>query len=487
MVYLPAHLNDRTRYPLTTKRWTPLKEIPEQVRLVQSPARFKVVPAGRRSGKTERAKRRVVRALIDPRTFNFEDPNFACAAPTFNQAKSIYWKDLKRMIPSWMKASTSETDLQINLITGSMVRVVGMDKPERIEGSPWDGIILDEYANMKEGAWEENVLPALTDRKGWAWLIGVPEGRNHYYDIYKNAGGPWNIRNGEDWDAFTWKSIDIMDPEEIERRRSQMDPLTFAQEYEASFINFAGQAYYPFREETHVANLRQLYNPKAELIFALDFNVDPGIASIIQEVQLPEREQVLTGIESGGMTLFSGVRRQAAQIGTAVIGEVYIPRNSNTPAVCRKLAADWGDHQGPISVYGDATGGARTTQSETGASDWDLVKDILYKEFSPQQVTIRLNLSDNGKPMNMPERHRVNAMNSRLLSESGIIRLMVDGANAPMTVKDFEGVRLLEGGSGELDKKHDAKLTHLTDAVGYYVAKKFPVRRDVATITELSR
>lgn len=460
-----------------------LRYHPEHTRLLESPARFKVVPAGRRSGKTERAKRRVVEAAMDPTTFNFDDPNFACAAPTFNQAKSIYWKDLKNMIPKWMKVRTSETDLQIDLITGAMIRVVGMDKPERIEGSPWDGVILDEYANMKEGAWQENVLPALTDRKGWAWLIGVPEGRNHYYDTYMNArSDAW-----PDWDGFTWKSIEIMDPEEIELRRSQMDPLTFQQEYEASFINFAGQAYYPFQHDTHTDRLRQKYNPDAELIICLDFNVDPGVAVICQEMQLPERDEVAKGIDVAGLTVFTGVRRHAAVTGTAVIGEVYIPRNSNTPAVCRKIAADWGEHRGPISVFGDATGGARTTQSETGASDWDIVKENLYRDFSPQQVTIRLNLGDTGKPYNMPERHRVNAVNSRLMADDGTIRLMVDGAHAPMTVKDFEGVRLLDGGSGEIDKKHDPKLTHLTDAVGYYVAKRFPVRRDAATTTELSR
>ena len=465
-----------------------LIDIPEQVRLVQSPARFKVVPAGRRSGKTERAKRRIIRAAYDVPSFQFPDPMFACAAPTYNQAKAIYWKDLKRMIPAWMKLRTSETDLSIELITGATIKVVGMDKPERIEGSPWDGLILDEYANMKEGAWEENVLPALTDRMGWAWLIGVPEGRNHYYDTYKNAQGPWNINNkGKEWDAFTWKSIDIMNPEEIQRRREEMDPLTFQQEYEASFVNFAGQAYYSFTEAEHCAPLLQNYNPRGELIFMLDFNVDPGIAVIAQEMELPERSVVDKGIEVGGKKMFAGVRREKAEYGTGIIGEVYIPRNSNTPAVCRKLAHDWGDHQGPISVYGDATGGARTTQSETGASDWDIVKENLYRDFSQSQVTLRLRLGDTGKASNPPERHRVNAMNSRLKSDSGIIRMMVDGAAAPMTVKDFEGVRLLEGGSGELDKKHDPKLTHLTDGVGYYISKAFPLRRDVVTRTELSR
>jgi len=488
MPVLNRNLAEIRREPLT-KRWIRMIDHPEQMRLVYSPARFKVVPAGRRSGKTERAKRRIVRAAINPQTFQFDDPMFVCAAPTYNQAKSIYWKDLKAMVPKWaMKGRPSETELVIRTIMGSELRVVGMDKPERIEGSPLDGIILDEYANMKPETLEAHVLPALTDRLGWAWLIGVPEGRNHYYDTYQNARGPWNVRepNG-DWDAFTWKSIDIMPPDEIERRRSQMDTLTFQQEYEASFINFAGQAYYTFNEDIHCAPLKQHYNPKGTLIVCLDFNVDPGVAVICQEMELPARSVITKGIKVGNTTLFSGIQNEAPTWGSAVIGEVYIPRNSNTPAVMRKLHQDWGDHEGLIEIYGDATGGARTTQSETGSTDWDLVKEAAYRDFGSQQVTIKLNLSDNGKPMNPPERSRVNAVNSRLLSDSGIVRLMVDESVAPWTKRDFEGVRLLEGGSGELDKKHDPKLTHLTDAVGYYIVKQYPVRRDVATRTELSR
>jgi hypothetical protein len=71
------------------------------------------------------------------------------------------------------------------------------------------------------------------------------------------------------------------------------------------------------------------------LSFAFDFNVEPGVAVVIQE------QQLLNGLQ-----------------GTAVIGEVWIPRASSTPAVCRKLAADWGNHAGPVRIYADATGGA---------------------------------------------------------------------------------------------------------------------------------
>ncbi len=52
---------------------------------------------------------------------------------------------------------------------------------------------------------------------------------------------------------------------------------------------------------------------------------------------------------------------------------------------------------------------------------------------------------------------------------------MVDPKHAPHTIKDFEGVRLLEGGTGEIDKKHDPMLTHPTDALGYMVAKEHPI------------
>jgi hypothetical protein len=471
-----------------TKRWYPLYPHPVQIAMRDSTARFIVNPAGRRSGKTERKKRKLVQACMDVRSFKFDDPIFVAAAPTYSQAKSIWWRDLKAMMPKWMLAKRpSETDLRIDCITGATLKVMGLDKPERIEGTPLDGIVIDEIANTKPESWEENILPALTDRAGWAELIGVPEGRNFYYDMWKDSIGRLSQENGGNWAGFTWHSADIIDPEVIEYYRSIMDPLTFAQEYEASFVNFTGQAYYPFKEETHCTRLRQNYNPRGTLIFMLDFNVDPGVAAIAQEMQLPEIEKPLMGIEVDGRTLFSGTKRFKAREGTGIIGEVYIPRNSNTPAVCRKLIDDWGDHQGHIAVYGDATGGARTTASETGSSDWDLVKQELYKHYGPDRVSIRLNLSDNGKPMNPSERSRVNAVNSRLLSDAGIMRLMVDPASAPMTVKDFEGVRLLEGGSGEIDKKHDQTLTHLTDAVGYYIVKKYPVRRDSAIITELSR
>ncbi len=423
-----------------SKRWYPLRYHEIQNQLMLSKARFKVVPAGRRSGKTENAKRNLVeQGLLESTLGQFDDYRYFAAAPTRDQAKAIYWQDLKALTEGLRIGEPRETDLMITLLTGAEIWVLGMDKPQRIEGRPWNGGVLDEYADMKPGVWGANIRPALADRKGWCWLIGVPEGRNHYHDLYQRA---ISDTSGE-WEGFTWKSADILDPEEIASARLDLDELTFKQEFEASFVNFEGRAYYPFEEATHCSKALK-YDPTQPLIFTFDFNVAPGTAGVLQEQVLP-----------------SGLQ------GTGIIGEVYIPRNSNTPAVCRKLIADWGDHYGKVVCYGDATGGARGSAKVDG-SDWDIIKRHMRAQYG-ERVFFRV------PDANPPERTRLNAVNTRLLNMEKQVRLMVDPSKAPHIVKDFEGVTLLKGGSGELDKMDNPDLTHLSDGIGYYVNYEFPI------------
>lgn len=349
------------------------------------------------------------------------------------------------MVPQELRTEQPrESELKISLITGSSIHVVGMDKPSRIEGRAWDGGILDEYADMKPEAWTKHVRPALSDRRGWCWMIGVPEGRGKYYDLYSHAKAD---ESGE-WGAFHWKSADILPASEIASARADLDELTFRQEYEADWVEFAGRAAYAFTEAEHCARLA--YDPRQPVAFCYDFNVSPGIAVVCQEQRLP-----------------------SGQDGTGVIGEVWIPRNSNTESVCRRLALDWRDHQGLIYVYGDATGGARKSAALSG-SDWDIVRRELNGAF-PGRIIWR------APRANPSVRGRLNALNSRLKSGDGRIRLMVDPTRAPHVVLDLEGTRLLEGGSGEIDKAHDPERSHMLDGLSYYVVHEFPVNPRTAT------
>lgn len=462
-----------------TRRYYPLRFHPVQYDLWTSTARFRVVPAGRRSGKTELAKRYIVATALNAHA----EARFLLGAPTTKQAKRIWWDDVKKLIPPEFIADKRDSDGErfIRLVNGAEIWIVGLDAPERAEGTPWDGAILDEFANMHPDVWDAHLRPVFAERGGWCWFIGVPEGRGHYWKLYKRAlaeqqaakliltgdkaaalkvltaqyGSAKEARkvlaNGLQWAAFHWVSADILPAHEIEAAKRDMAPDLYEQEFEARFTAFRGRAYKPFRTETHTAPLAHLYDPRKPLVFGLDFNVEPGVAVVAQEMQLP-----------------SGHR------GTGVIGEVHITYDSDSEKVARKLVADWEGHAGPVHVYGDATGGSRKTAAKAGDTDWKIVKQVLHGHFS--RIVYRV------PKANPPERARLNAMNSRLQNTLGEIRLMVDPMRAPHQVDDLEGVRLLEGGSGEIAKSgtRNAGLTHHSDALGYYVEREFPVRNHSA-------
>jgi hypothetical protein len=298
-----------------------------------------------------------------------------------------------------------------------------------VEGTPITHICLDEYGNMKSSVWEEHVRPALSDHAGSADFIGVPEGRNHYYDLWTNASSK------EDWNRFHWVSADILPPAEIAAAQRDLDPITYSQEYGGEFVSFQGRIYYVWDEQNHKPSD---YNPSEDLIFCLDFNVAPGVAAIIQE----------------------------RSYGTQVVDEIYIPNHSNTSIVCDQFIARYGDHRKAVRVHGDATGGHRGTAKLDG-SDWDIVERRLRNKFDLRMEVPR---------SNPPVRKRVNAMNSRICSTAGDRRFFVD-PKCVNIIKDFEGVRVLNGTDGEIDKKTDPRLTHLSDAIGYYVAEKFPINK----------
>jgi len=446
-----------------TPRWTSLKYHAGQWAYWKSKARFIVCPSGRRSGKSEIAKRK----LVD-RAMEFDAaPNgfFVAAAPVFRQARKIFWNDLKRLVPKWaMARKPSESLLEIYLKNGATIAVMGMDAPDRIEGQILDGILLDEFGNMKESVWVENILPALgtMGREGWAMFIGVPEGRNHYYDLVKKAqqlaldeDAEWH----DSWSYHHWPSWEILDPKKVETYRKLMDDLTFRQELGGEFVIFGSLAYYKFQQDIHASEsiTERYYDPRAPLLFCFDFNVEPGVAAVCQRIE------------------YKGHRRRKGIVARdvlAVIGEVHIPTNSNTPAVCRRLVEDWRHHKGPVVCYGDRTGGARKT-SATEGNDWDLI----YKELRPA-FGDRLRFSDavSARRQNPDEKARLAAFNSRLRTADGLAHMLVDPIYAPSVVKDLEGVKTLKGGSGEIDKKATPKLTHVSDAIGYLIEEEYPVR-----------
>lgn len=387
--------------------------------------RFKVVPAGRRAGKSEIAKRRLVTIL--PIVKPWQDPRYFAAAPTNAQAKRVFWKDLKALTPkSWIKR-VYETDLCISTIFGSELWVVGMDKPQRIEGVAWDGGVLDEYANMKETAWSENVRPALSDRKGWCWFIGVPEGFNHYKDLADYAASGID----EDWGLYSWHSADILDSAEIKAARRHLDPRTFRQEYEASFEGASGRVYYAYDQKLH-SDPGIALDPALPIIVCCDFNVDPCLWVLCQSRGRSERKTV------------------------QVFDEIALGPTS-TIEMAKELKRRYGDHGPGFIIYGDAAGGARST---TGKSDY-----AILSEFGLRDQRVRRS--------NPRVKDRVNAVNSILRNSNDDLRLS-HHPRCRYLKRDLETV-VWNGAGTEIDKRSRDR-THASDALGYYVAYEFPLK-----------
>jgi len=430
-------------HPELTDRWYALSPHEKQIAYDECTARFTVAYAGRRSGKTEIAKRRLVRKALSYSASH--DGLFVAAAPTFAQAKSIWWADLKAMVPQWAIQRIINSTLSIYLKTGTELKVMGLDEPARLEGRPIDYIVIDEFASCKMEVWQHHLRPALdtVGRPGSASFIGVPEGRGHYYDLVRKA----EADDTGEWEAFHWVSADILPNSVIESARRELDPLVFEQEYEGSFVTFAGAAYHSFSPEHNITkNLP--YDPKNPIIICLDFNVSPGVAVVAQE------------FEAGT----NGIPHDF----TGIIGEVHIPNGSNTRYVCNKLKEDWFAHEGEVHLHGDATGGARKSSGHDG-TDWEIVEQILRPVFAGRVFS-------RYPRANPSERHRVNSVNARCCSagENPIRRMFVDVTKAPNVSRDLENTPLVKGGGGQIDKKADLTVSHLSDALGYYITEVHP-------------
>lgn len=398
------------------------------------PARFKVAVCGRRFGKTYLARNRMAKAATQV------GARVGYMAPTLGLARSIMWEFLKDGLEKhrWLRGRPKETTMECNLVNGARITLYGGDHYDVIIGKPFDYFVFDEFALQDPRAWTKAGRPTLADRRGGALFIGTPEGRNHFHRLYTKA------LTGDDPEWAAWQFTTIQGGQipasEIEAARRDLDALTFAQEFEASFITFDGQAYYAFHPTKHVKPCP--YQPHAPLVLCLDFNVAPGVASIVQEFDDH----------------------------TGVIDEIHIPRGSNTPRVMERFLARYRDHAGEVRLYGDATGGNSGTAKVSG-SDWDIVTASLRPVFGSR-------LSNCVGRTNPPERTRVNAVNSRLESAAGGVRLFVDPRCAE-TIRDFEGVTTKS--NGEIDKAKTPELTHLTDALGYYIADRYPLLKGIVS------
>lgn len=202
-----------------------------------------------------------------------ENARYAYVAPYYSQAKAIAWDYLKRY-GEQVIVKISEADLSVDLINGARIRLYGADNPDSLRGLYLDGVVLDEYADMRPSVWGAIIRPMLADRKGWAVFIGTPKGHNAFYDIYALAK-----RLPDDWFSLICRSSDsgVLPEDELLDARKSMSDDQYEQEFECSFdAAILGAVYGKWMADVEKDNriTKGLYDPSLPVHTAWDLGFD---------------------------------------------------------------------------------------------------------------------------------------------------------------------------------------------------------------------
>jgi hypothetical protein len=417
--------------------YLPPAETEWQSALSDDDDRFIVLSAGRRSGKTTKAVKRLSKRAI-------RKPGSVCwyVAPTYQQAKDIAWDKFKYTlsdaIDKNLVSKVHESDLYFKFRNGSIIQLKGGDKPDSLRGTGLSDLVLDEYAVMKPMIWDEVLRPSLSDQLAPALFIGTPKGKNHFWKLFKK---------GEAKEAG-WRSIMLKTSEagtipqsEIEQARRDMDVRAFRQEYEASFETFGGQVFPFFDRKIHVSD-KLKFEPMFETAWGVDFGWASPTAILLIQMSPDETIFVIDELKAVETPI-----REAAK---TMIDRKWTRLVSLHPRV---------ETNQPGRVYCDPAGSARNEATGTSSVVELRAMGLLVDYRKPYEGVIQDRVS----------LIRKWGQNKKLLIHPRCVNL-IDAMEAYRYADPKGGIQ------SEVPLK-DGVSDHWIDALGYFFINKFPLKK----------
>lgn len=395
----------------------------KQLEVYGSPHRFRVVVAGRRSGKTYLSRAAILREA------RFPNRKIWYVAPTYQMARQIMWDELLEAIPRRWIRKVNHSIFFIRLINGTVIELKGADKPDTLRGVGLHFVVLDEAQDMKRDVWTKVIRPTLSATNGRALIVGTPKGFNLLYELYIKGQKQELVDRGiwKSWRFATGESP-FVPASELEQAMAELDPKTYRQEYDASFETMSGRVYYPFDRKIHVG--KYPFNPYLPIWVGMDFNVDPMSAIILQ----PQPNGEIWAVD-----------------------EIVLP-NSSTQEVCDHLDRKFWRWQSNIVIYPDPACSQRT--ASRGESNLDIFRERGFKRLKFRRK-------------HPPVVDRINSVNARLLSADGRVRMRVN-ETCKQLIAAFEQT-IYKPGSADVDKA--AGVEHPADGAGYCIELEYPLRR----------
>lgn len=101
-------------------------------------------------------------------------------------------------------------------------------------------MLIDEVNDQRSGK-ITNQTESQPDYRAWCWLLGVPDGLNHYYDLCQLA----ETGASDDYEVFHWMTEEIF-PEMAAEAKKVMSEKQYNQEFRAAFETASGRIYEEF-------------------------------------------------------------------------------------------------------------------------------------------------------------------------------------------------------------------------------------------------
>lgn len=193
----------------------------------QRSARFASMVCHRRAGKTVAC----IHDLVLRASYTTKRrAKYAYIGPFRKQTEEIAWVYLKDATDGIRKGDPRVSDLKVTLYNDATIQLYGADNPDSLRGLYFDGVILDEYGDMRPSLWGEIILPTLMDRQGWAVFIGTMKGKNHFYKTLERA------KTEPSWYHMELKGSEsgILREEDLAELRAQLTEAQYQQEIECN-------------------------------------------------------------------------------------------------------------------------------------------------------------------------------------------------------------------------------------------------------------